>query len=356
MNFVKCYLEQFDRKYDVRRATARTPPSPRYQPTQGCDDASPLRPVTPLVVMGVQSPSDRRGLQRRRAIRETWMRALGAEALACFVLSKYAPKLSEESTHLDVMRVDANESHRVIRSAPKYRRGRGRGRGMPTFKQWAFFCEAVRRWPHVSFVAKIDDDTLPNLGLWMTYLPFDVPYAFLGPIHWSAVVPAAIESGVRIDRCAFGWDSRSSLANFGKDWGGGSCADRGAVLPVPYAAGAGYAFGTDLLKRIVSDPNVVKWVEEASGPSRETLQWQKNEDLTTGYWLSYLEGVNVAYRRLEGLHDHRCTTNERRLRPGLYRPPTNTSVLVHSLKSPNAMRYAWHILNGGAYDRSSCIE
>ena len=62
--------------------------------------------------MGVQSPSDRRGLQRRRAIRETWMRALGAEALACFVLSKYAPKLSEDSTHLDVMTLDRSVSSR----------------------------------------------------------------------------------------------------------------------------------------------------------------------------------------------------------------------------------------------------
>lgn len=133
MNFVKCYLEQLDQldqRYNIRRAMTTTPPSPRSQLTQGCDDASPGRPVAPHVVLGVQSPSDRRGLQRRRAIRETWMRALGTEALACFVLSKYASPLTEDSVYSDVIRVDANESHSVIKSAPKYRRGRGSGRGM----------------------------------------------------------------------------------------------------------------------------------------------------------------------------------------------------------------------------------
>ena len=29
------------------------------------------------------------------------------------------------------------------------------------------------------------------------------------------------------------------------------------------------------------------WVEEARGPDRDELQWQKYEDTATGYWLTY---------------------------------------------------------------------
>ena len=66
-----------------------------------------------------------------------------------------------------------------------------------------------------------------------------------------------------------------------------SCDTRGGVLPFPYGTGACYLFSAALLRFIASSPGVTRWVADAAGPSREELQWQKFEDTSTGYWLSY---------------------------------------------------------------------
>ena len=45
---------------------------------------------------------------------------------------------------------------------------------------------------------------------------------------------------------------------------------------------------------------------EAAGPEREALQWQKYEDTTTGYWLSFAPR-RVHYVDLAvGVHDAAC--------------------------------------------------
>ena len=82
------------------------------------------------------------------------------------------------------------------------------------------------------------------------------PFLFLGAINWAAVVPRAAGVGIRLDRCGFAWDLGGALANFGKSfkaWGGGEACDRqGAVLPVPYAIGAGYIFSAALLQWVAT--------------------------------------------------------------------------------------------------------
>jgi len=67
-----------------------------------------------------------------------------------------------------------------------------------------------------------------------------------------------------------------------------ACDLRGAVLPLPYAAGAGYIFSAALLQWVATSDVVGGWVDEARGVDHETLQWQKYEDTSTGYWVSYL--------------------------------------------------------------------
>ena len=97
------------------------------------------------------------------------------------------------------------------------------------------------------------------------------PFLFLGAINWAAVVPRAAGVGIRLDRCGFAWDLGGALANFGKSfqaWGGGEACDRqGAVLPVPYAIGAGYIFSAALLQWVAThsvhpvaeEPYVSQW-------------------------------------------------------------------------------------------------
>ena len=296
----------------------------------------------------------------------------GLQPLAC----KLRPGVEQ------VLLVDAPESRALLRRPTRYSNFSQQGRGMPTFKQFAFLRHAAATWPAVPFVAKCDDDTAPNVRLLVRLLRRlhcagggsggDAPsdrFVFLGAIHWAAAVPRAEDFGIRLDRCGFAWDLRGALANFGKSWttqtdhGSGfieACDVRGAVLPLPYAAGAGYIFSAALLRWVATDPRVVGWVAEAAGPEREALQWQKYEDTTTGYWLSYAPR-RVHYIDLAvGVHDAACRPEGERKRDedSIYRPPANSSLLVHALKRPAAFAYAFEHMRGDAvpYDHDACTS
>jgi hypothetical protein len=105
---------------------------------------------------------------------------------------------------------------------------------------------------------------------------------------------------------------------------------------------------------------VVQWVRDAAGSTREAVQWQKFEDTSTGYWLSYAPGT-VHYVDIASLvHDMDCHPEGSRLRDGdgTYRPPANTSLLVHNLKTPSAFGYAYEHMRGAAvpYSQNQCMH
>ena len=184
-------------------------------------------------------------------------------------------------------------------------------------------------------------------------------------------MPRATAEGVRADRCGFAWHMAGALQNFGMSWGTRgvqrgpgkfieACDLRGAVLPVPYAAGAGYIFSAALLQWLATSAAVSGWVDDARGPTREALQWQKFEDTSTGYWLSYAP-ARVRYIDIATLvHDIDCHPEGQRLRDGegTYRPPSNTSLLVHNLKTPSAFGYAYEHMRGDArpYVHNKCMH
>ena len=79
-----------------------------------------------------------------------------------------------------------------------------------------------------------------------------------------------------------------------------------STQPFPYGTGAGYIFSNSVNAWLSTDTQVIKWVRDAAGATREELQWQKFEDTSTGYWLTYspftIEYMNVrAPRRLKKL-------------------------------------------------------
>ena len=362
------------------------PPPPPHAARLRCDSDPAEVQARAVLLIGVPSTPSKLGLERRDAIRAAWMRdeAVGSEAIVCFVLSAQTeqPELgalqAERDAHGDVLLVDAPESRALLKQPTRYSNFSKQGRGMPTFKQFAFFRHAAATWPAVPFVAKCDDDTAPNVRLLVRLLSrlrcagngaLSDRFVFLGAINWAAAVPRAEDFGIRLDRCGFGWDLKSALANFGKSWttqtthGSGvveACDVRGAVLPVPYAIGAGYIFSAALLRWLATDPQVGRWVAEAAGPEREALQWQKYEDTTTGYWLSYAPR-RVHYVDLAvGVHDAACRPEGDRKRDedSTYRPPANNSLLVHSLKRPGAFAYAFEHMRGDAlpYDHDECTS
>ena len=98
--------------------------------------------------------------------------------------------------------------------------------------------------------------------------------------------------------------------------------------------------------------------DAARGGDREELQWQKYEDTSTGYWLSYAPR-QVHYVDLAvGVHDAACRQDgaRKRYEDGTYRPPANTTLLAHNLKRPAAFAYAFEHMRGAAapYEHAAC--
>ena len=367
-----------------RCAAAPAPPPPQSARAT-CGD--PASGASVVLLLGVPTSPTPTGAKRRAAIRASWMRDghVGRDVLACFLLSSQkppagsraaaaAPEIAREAAeHGDILTVDAPETPWLITRPTGYSNFTRGGRGMPTFKQYAFFRLAATRWAHVPFVGKIDDDTAPSLRLLVPLLrelrcPLGERPAFIGAINWAAFVPRALPEGVRGDRCGFGWSLHASLSNFGRAWGTRgakgyleACDVRGAVLPFPYATGAGYIFNAPLLQHVGRSEAVASWVADARGADHEELQWQKYEDTTTGYWASY-SPKPVQYVDVGALiHDVHCHAEgaRKRLSGGLYRPPANVSLLVHNLKTASGFDFAWRHTRAAAaapYDHKDCLQ
>ena len=123
---------------------------------------------TALLLLGV--PSSHRGSHRRRAARDSWMAVPSSAVVGCFLVSaqyrgarRLAALEREAAEHGDMLFLDAPETRWLITEPTRYSRRRSHCRGMPTFKQFAFFAHAATTLPSVPFIGKIDDDTLPNV-------------------------------------------------------------------------------------------------------------------------------------------------------------------------------------------------
>ncbi len=216
------------------------------------------------LVVGVISFDSSVARMRRDAARATWMThpRLGVDALACFVLSSQYDHdamrtvRAEHATHRDMLFVDAAETPSLIRTKTRYSGGRKHGRGMPTFKQFAFWQLAASAFSHADWVAKVDDDASLSLHRLLPFLHAAGchTHVLLGSIHWSGFVPAATWSGVRGDRCGWGWNLMMALDDYARPVraapGRPRCDQLGALLPFPYAAGSGYFLSRAVLRWI----------------------------------------------------------------------------------------------------------
>lgn len=346
-----------------------------------CSSPASLINQHAVLLLGVPSSPTPTGLKRRAAIRASWMRdeRVGRSVVVCFLLSsrtpeeQLAPMRAEQKEHGDMLFLHSPETPWLIKSFTKYSGGLRKGRGMPTFKQYAFFQWAAAMTPDVAFVGKIDDDTAPNLRVLVPFLrrlscTSHKPNLFVGAINFASYVPRSNEYGVRGDRCGFGWTLHAALSNFGATFGERgtpgfveACDVRGGVLPFPYGTGAGYLFSAALLKHVASSAEVSGWVADAAAPiTREALQWQKFEDTSTGYFVSHSKAT-VRYVDIGPLvHDVECHVEGERKRRGggTYRPPANSSLFVHNLKGPSAFSFAWEHMQEETlpYDHTRCVS
>jgi len=346
-----------------------------------CSSAAEAINQRAVLLLGVPSSPTPTGLKRRTAIRDSWMRdeRVGTSVVVCFLLSsrtpeaQLAPMRAEQTAYGDMLFLDAPETPWLITNNTRYSGGLRKGRGMPTFKQYAFFQYAAARLHKVPFVGKIDDDTAPNLRVLTPFLARlhcaaePDPMFFVGAINFASYVPQSNEFGVRGDRCGFGWGLHAALSNFGASFGTKgtrgyieACDVRGGVLPFPYGTGAGYLFSAALLRFVASSAEVTGWVADAAGPTHEALQWQKFEDTSTGYFVSHATRT-VKYVDIGPLvHDVEChiAGEQKRRGGGTYRPPANSSLFVHNLKGPSAFSFAWEHMQETTlpYDHARCVS
>ena len=298
---------------------------------------------------------------------------MGTSVAVCFLLSAYAKRMpprgqgwaAEAEENGDLLLLQVAETRQLISAPTRYSNYTKYGRGMPTFKQFAFFRHAARMLPRVAYIGKIDDDTAVNLRLLVPILRLArcLPNTLIGSIQWSGFIPRHAATGVRGDRCGFSWDWLGALREYGQPGPGlpkglpkEGCASFGSVPPFPYAAGAGYILSSRLNRWIGLSPHVGSWVLDALGATRDESQWQKFEDTSTGYWLTYspepVDYVNIGYWH----HDLQCTAKDDSLSGGIYRPPANFSILVHNLKR-GGFRFAHaRMQRHQAYDRDSCVK
>jgi len=158
-----------DLRRKLREASARALAG---LPTGTLRCGSPIQALDSRLLLMIGLPTTARDPRRRGAARTSWMAhpAYGQSVCACFLLSAHAAEhdttalISEHATHADLLMVDAPETSWLISKPTKYSNFTRAGRGMPTFKQYAFFQHAARSLPHVPYIGKIDDDTAPNLG------------------------------------------------------------------------------------------------------------------------------------------------------------------------------------------------
>lgn len=191
-------------------------------------------------------------------------------------------------------------------------------------------------------------------------------FAYVGAMNWAGFVPRDDSTGVRGDRCGFAWSRVEALTNYGLATGAAEsvghrppCDTLGAVLPFPYAAGAGYVLSAASLRFIATDARVVDWVADAAGEGHEQLQWQKYEDTTTGYFLTFAPAPVHYINVQRWCHNHLCHKQGTLWSRGggMLRPPTKATLLLHDLKH-GSFGYAWELMERGAesYDHQSCLR
>ena len=119
-----------------------------------------------------------------------------------------------------------------------------------------------------------------------------------------------------------------------------------------------YIFSSALVGWLGTSAEIGGWVQEAMGAEREVLQWQKYEDTSTGYWLTYAP-FTVRYINMGvWVHDFVCHARgeEKRARGGTYRPPNNASIFVHNLKN-GGFAAAWELAQPNVkYDHARCVR
>lgn len=340
------------RRRQTRRRTTRTP-------APSCASGAPAAGSVLLLAIGVVSAPPNARL--REAARRSWMHGLPhgagrrASALACFSIgvdrATASPAILEESEeHRDVLLVGG-------RSGSAYEAAFGWWRAAATLFRAA------------RYIAKADDDSVVDVAELTAQLLLlrTCPHTnsssrsvYMGHFYYAGFNPST--------QSICTWTRQWQPAEY-EAW---RCHERGAFPPVPCAIGALELVSSDLAQWLGASPAVRRAMEHAVSLEVPTGAAVKaaGEDTILGYWVSRSpQRREVMYIRLgwQLVHDVKCAPEDKVIFPS--RVPTAASagvnpnagrsgsedrdhevpsMVVHKVKSPEAMRYVWAVLRGAA--------
>ncbi|KAL1527107.1 hypothetical protein AB1Y20_015790 [Prymnesium parvum] len=325
------------------------PPAPAPPPTRASCSSPITSPHLPLVIGVFSGPSD--AMRRRRdGIRASWFQweGVGRFARACFVVGgRGVPPplrraLEEEQTrHGDVLLLDGVADDLVFHGYDSV--GPLQIHKLHTW--WRVASAMAAPGSRVSYIAKVDDDTFINLpALEATLMGFHcVQQLYYGAIGFAGY------NAQTFTMCGFSYASSSRAFRAYK------CADRGAEPPLPFAMGAIVVLSSPLASLVAHSPSAARMANESTRGSFRNLG---NEDVALGFWLrkqgeiaKETPRLNVTYVR-----DNRNIPNLGCYRNGsLYRPPSQSAVAVHAVKTAMGMQYVWRVLHDHmVHDKKLC--
>ncbi|KAL3909404.1 MAG: hypothetical protein SGPRY_009441 [Prymnesium sp.] len=210
------------------RARGLTTAERRCDPLARADDGSTL-----TLLIGVMSST--LSLDRRQAIRATWMswEGGGNTFLACFVLGSVGVSKMQQKE------MGSREANDLV----WLEKVRDAG-VLSIHKVWEWWRLAAR-WPHVSFVAKTDDDSFLNIPVLLTDLCHltCIPRLVYGGIAYSGYNPCTYQA------CGWSWQDQ-------REYKRRHCADRGFYPAAPFPLGALQILSHDVVSLIANSPEI----------------------------------------------------------------------------------------------------
>lgn len=321
-------------------------------------DARELRERGISLLVGVLSPPAN-SLQRE-AIRESWMRweSVGTSVLVCFVIGRlHVPPAT-------LARADRESTERRdILWLPNT----ADGCYLTVSKIHDFWLAAsarlspanASRGSGLQHVAKVDEDSflhLPNLQADLRRLSCaGHVHLYYGGGAWAGYHPT------KHVMCGFSWRGGGAYARYG-------CAKSGAHPAFPFVMGGLQVLSARLVGHIASSRAVHQYVS-SSEPSIDYALLAReskrtiNDDVMLGFWLSDAQlrrGLaNVSYAFINARATNlECDLNDCAAHRicGYYKLPSNSSVLIHNLKSALLLPYVWGVIRGAAQHNSTVCK
>ena len=264
--------------------------------------------------------------------------------------------LAEHARYGDVLMLNDTAEIGPAHEMEKWAQAARGTSGLKTVPWWR---HATRQLPNAEWIAKADDDTFINLPALLARLPplasaHDA--ALLGTIKWGCYSAARLKFERSCPFCTCG------RSDFARSRAPGEPANLSSTYEGPYQFALGWFYAIPrTLARLLAGCEAAGALHSRAMAARSEPFLRKEDDPLNGYWIYKCLRERAAAAAsadlptrveplpslAEGHQAHNMACISRR---GLYRVPTNKSVIIHFLKTPRAMRYVRELISAGGAD------